>query len=213
MQVVSKTSTSSGCGHGHPLPQQHTIGQLFRDYGEAYICCYQPDKRTIKLIRSIRLCRTPALGGRRIICKQCSQVRYQYFSCGNSQCPQCQGIKRLQWQDRLACRMLSVPYCHITFTLPHDLNGLARSHPRAIYNLLFRSAWRTIEQLCAKPENVGGKPGMTAVLHTWGSDLKYHVHVHCLVTFGGLQMKPQTEWKWPKLKKKLARSFSMVSNA
>ena len=105
--------------------------------------------------------------------------------------------------------MLCVPYCHITFTLPHDLNGLARSHPRAIYNLLFSSAWQSIKQLCAAVENVGGKPGMTAVLHTWGSDLKYHVHVHCLVTFGGLQMKPQLEWKWPKLKKKLARYRKM----
>jgi hypothetical protein len=101
--------------------------------------------------------------------------------------------------------MLRVPYCHITFTLPHDLNGLARGNPRAIYNLLFRSAWQTINQLSALPENVGGKPGMTAVLHTWGSDLKYHLHVHCLVTFGGLEMGPPMKWKWPKRKRKIAR--------
>jgi len=101
--------------------------------------------------------------------------------------------------------MLRVPYCHITFTLPHDLNGLARSHPWLIYNLLFRSAWKTIDELCALPGNVGGKPGMTAVLHTWGSDLKYHVHVHCLVTFGGLEMGPPMKWKWPKRKRQLAR--------
>lgn len=138
-------------------------------------------------------------------CKQCGQIRYQYFSCGNSQCPQCQGIKRLQWQDRLASRMLRVPYCHITFTLPHDLNGLARSHSRPIYNLLLRSAWQTVKRLSAGPDNVGGLPGMTAVLHTWGSDLKYHVHVHCLVTFGGLKMGPPMKWKWPKRKKQIAR--------
>ena len=100
--------------------------------------------------------------------------------------------------------MLRVPYCHITFTLPHDLNGLARTHPWSIYNLLFRSAWKTIERLCAAKENVGGKPGMTVVLHTWGSDLKYHVHVHCLVTFGGLKMGPKPRWKWPKRKNRIA---------
>ncbi|MCB0562463.1 MAG: transposase zinc-binding domain-containing protein, partial [Phaeodactylibacter sp.] len=100
MQVLSETSTASHCGHGNHLPDGHTIGQLFRDYGEEYIRVYGASRQTIKLIRSIRVCRTPALGGRRITCKQCGDVRYQYFSCGNSQCPQCQGIKRLQWQDR-----------------------------------------------------------------------------------------------------------------
>ena len=100
--------------------------------------------------------------------------------------------------------MLQVPYCHITFTLPHQLNGLARRYPTVIYNLLLRSCWKTIAQLCGEEDNVGGKPGMTAVLHTWGSDLKYHVHVHCLVTFGGLSGGPKPEWKWPWRKHKLA---------
>lgn len=100
--------------------------------------------------------------------------------------------------------MLRVPYCHITFTLPHQLNGLARRYPAIIYNLLLRSCWKTIAKLCAEEDNVGGKTGMTAVLHTWGSDLKYHVHVHCLVTFGGLAEGQKPEWKWPRRKHKLA---------
>ena len=98
--------------------------------------------------------------------------------------------------------MLNVPYCHTTFTLPHQLNGLARRHPRQIYNLLLRCCWKTIAGLCADPTNVGAKPGMTAVLHTWGSDLKYHIHVHCLVTFGGLN--EAGKWKWPRRKNKWA---------
>lgn len=100
--------------------------------------------------------------------------------------------------------MLQAPYCHITFTLPHQLNGLARRYPAVIYNLLLRSSWKTIARLCGDGDNVGGKPGMTAVLHTWGSDLKYHVHVHCLVTFGGLAEGQKPEWKWPRRKHKLA---------
>lgn len=138
-------------------------------------------------------------------------LRYQYFSCGNSQCPQCQGIKRLQWQDRLAVRMLNVPYVHVTFTLPHELNGLARRNPEAIYNLLLRSSWKTIFKVCADEKNMGGTPGMTAVLHTWGSDLKYHIHAHCLVTFGGLTEGQNPQWKWPKRKHKLARFRKMCS--
>ena len=99
--------------------------------------------------------------------------------------------------------MLQVPYCHITFTLPHCLNGLARRNPWEVYNLMFRSAWQTVRRLCKKLKNVGGLPGMSAVLHTWGSDLKYHVHLHCLVTFGGYN-EQDGQWHWPKRKRKIA---------
>ena len=150
------------------------------------------------------MCRTPALGGQRITCQGCGHTRYQYHSCGHSHCPQCHGLKRLRWQDRLRSRMLPVPYCHITFTLPHGLNGLARRNQRAVYNLLLRSAWKAVKTLCGNPRNVGGLPGMSAVLHTWGSDLKYHVHAHCLVTFGGYDEKEKA-WRWPRRPKKIAR--------
>ncbi len=177
---------------------------MFRDWGESYIHHYHPDRKQIKLIRSIRVCRTPALGGKRIVCQDCGDEKYIYFSCGNSHCPLCQGIKRLQWQDRLRKRMLKVPYQHITFTLPHDLNGLSRFHPRVIYNLLFSSAWETMRDLCLEEENVGGLVGMTAVLHTWGSDLKRHIHIHCLVTYGGFD-EASARWKWPRCNSRLAK--------
>lgn len=204
MQALRATGETPHCRHGYPLPPADTIGQLFRDYGEEYIKVFHPEERTIRLIRSIRVCRTPALGGRRVVCGECGHTRYEYFSCGNSQCPQCQGIKRLQWQDRLAARMLRVPYCHITFTLPHELSGLARRNAAQVYDLLLRSAWQVVSVLCARADNAGGRPGMTAVLHTWGSDLKYHVHAHCLVTFGGLSGDAAPVWKWPRRKNKLA---------
>lgn len=143
------------------------------------------------------------------MCKGCGSTRYQYHSCGNNQCPQCQGLKRKQWADRLSVRMLSVPYVHTTFTLPHELNGLAKRNQEKIYGLLFKSSWQTIKQICDKGENVGGRTGMTAVLHTWGSDLKYHVHLHCLIPFGGLELSPAMKWKWPKRKNKLGRYREM----
>ena len=166
MRDVSPKSPSSNCEHGDQVSSQGTIGDLFRDYGEQYIKTHKVDGRILNLIRSIRVCKTPGLGGKRYECKGCGASRYHYFSCGNSQCPQCQGIKRVQWQDRLSGRMLKVPYVHTTFTLPHDLNGLARKNKKAIYGLLMRSCWQTINELCSDKSNVGAKPGMTAVLHT-----------------------------------------------
>lgn len=184
---------------------------LFREHGERYIGAYKPDRQQIKLIRAIRLCRTPALGGTLIRCNQCDHKRYQYLSCGHSQCPICQGIKRARWQDQLSERMLKVPYCHVTFTLPHELNGMARRNPTVVYNLLMRSAWNTVKKLVTDKDEAGGLPGMSCVLHTWGSDLKYHVHVHCLVTFGGLNTEGSPEWVWPKRRNKLA-SFRRMSS-
>lgn len=178
------------------------IGSLFRAHGEDYIRIYQPDLRTIKLIRAVRICRTPALGGKLLRCQSCAHSWYQYFSCGHSHCPICQGNKRQAWYERIDGRLLEVPYLHITFTLPHELNGLCRLHPKPMYNLLLRTAWQTIRQLCKLAKVLGGLPGMTAVLHTWGSDLKYHVHAHCLVTFGGWDEQGQV-WRWPKEKDKL----------
>jgi len=114
----------------------------------------------------------------------------------------CQGKKRIDWQERLSQRLLNVPYAHITFTLPREINHLARVNQKVVYNILMRSAWLTIKTVCADVDNVGALPGMISVLHTWGSDLKYHIHVHTLVTFGGLD----TDYKWhfPKRRNKVA---------
>ncbi len=158
----------------------------------------------IRLIRAVRVCRTPSLGGHRLECKDCGNEWYRYFSCGHSHCPLCQGGKRKGWYERLEDKLLEVPYCHITVTVPHEFNGICRLHPVEMYNLLFRSAWRAIKDLCAEERHVGGLPGMTAVLHTWGSDLKQHVHLHCLVTYGGLEEKTSS-WQWPYSKGKLMR--------
>ena len=150
----------------------------------------------IGLIRAVRLCRTAALGGQRVTCLDCGAEHYRYFSCGHSHCPLCQGHRRRAWYEGVEAGLLRVAYLHVTFTLPHELNGICRLHPRALYGMLFRVAWRTLTEL------VTGLPGMTAVLHTWGSDLKHHPHVHCLVTFGGLDKK-RGQWQWPKYKDKL----------
>lgn len=202
MSEQVSTYTSSDCRHDTRfVAQDNGIGDLFREHGERYIKVYKPPLIQIKLIRSIRICKTPALGGKVYVCKGCGHKKYVYYSCGNSRCPKCQGIKRMQWQDKLATKILKCPYQHITFTMPKKLNNLARHNPAEIYNILMRSAWHTVKKCSAKPKHLGAQPGAIMVLHTFGSDLKYHVHVHMLVTFGGIDK--QGQWRWPKRKRKI----------
>lgn len=107
----------------------------------------------------------------------------------------------MQWQDKLANKILKCPYQHITFTMPHMLHTLAGNNPWRLYNILMRSAWKTLKKCAASSANLGATPGAIMVLHTFGADLKYHVHVHGLVTFGG--MDKNGHWMWPKRKNKI----------
>lgn len=192
--------------NGHPVQNLNSIGQLFRDYGEDYISGYQPSGQQIKLIRAIRVCRTPVLGWHIIRCKDCCNQKYVYNSCGHSQCMICQSIKREQWVDKLKSSLLEVPYVHCVFTLPHQLNGLARANKSEMYSMLLKSSWKAIYKI---GQTYGATPGMSSVLHTFGSDLKYHIHVHALVTFGGL--KESGEWEYPKHKYKLDKFRSICA--
>ena len=162
---------------------------------------FKPPIQHIKFIRSVRVCKSPALGGRAIVCNACGHHHKIYLSCGNSQCPLCQSIKRLQWQDRLANKMFNVPYSHIIFTVPRELHRIARKNKRVFYSIILQAAWACTKKVCAEQDNLNGVPGMIAVLHTFGSDMKYHLHVHTLVTFGGVGQKG---WLWPKRKKWIA---------
>lgn len=118
----------------------------------------------------------------------------------------CQSIKREQWVDKLKSSLLNVPYVHCVFTLPHQLNGLARNNKSVIYSWILKSSWLTIRKIAKK---YGVTPGMTCVLHTFGSDLKYHIHVHALVTFGGVNA--QGIWKYPMHKYKLDKFRSICA--
>jgi hypothetical protein len=186
--------TASGAG----------IGELFRQWGQAYINTYKPCKQHIKLIKSIQVCRTPAMGGVVMVCKDCGARHYIYKSCGHSHCMLCQSIKREQWMDRLNQRLLKVPYIHTTFTIPHQLNGLFRMNQRALYGALMKACWQTVKVVSSAQ---GYTPGMTSVLHTFGSDMKYHIHVHALISLGGVDQTGQ--WQYPHKKNKIA-SFRVL---
>lgn len=142
------------------------------------------------------------MGGRRLDCEKCGTVHYIYNSCGNSQCMICQSIKREQWIDKLKIKLLKVPYCHVIFTLPHQLNGLAKANQSLIYNLIMKVSWMTIRTVSKDNHNLGALPGMISVLHTFGSACNYHIHVHSLVTFGGVNN--DENWQYPTNNKRIA---------
>ena len=191
------------CGHQNIIRQENIIGEVFRKYGESYIAQYGASLDQIKLISNIRKCRTAAMGALVIRCKDCGSSRKIYQSCGDSKCPICQSNKRASAQDRLRLKLLKVPYVHTTFTLPHELNPLLRANQKLLYGLLYRSAYAAVKELCLDEKNVGGLPGMVCLMHTWGSDMKYHVHLHSLITFGGLD--ENKDWVFPVRSKKLYR--------
>ena len=130
----------------------------------------QLDGQRQRVCRYLLHCRTAAMGGRQLQCNTCSHEEVQSFSCRDRHCPQCQWRVMQQWAERQRADILPVPYHHVVFTLPHQLNGWGQLHPELIYRLLFQSVWGTLDRFGRDPKRRNGQLGMTAVLHTWGAD-------------------------------------------
>jgi hypothetical protein len=163
-----------------------TLAEILRDHGRPYLDTHTLPVVQNKAWRAIVACRTPALGGHVECCDRCGVLRYQYHSCRNRHCPQCQTRAKEAWLAARQRELLPVPYFHLVFTLPHALNGLAGCDSRALYTLLFGAAAQTLNAFAANPRWLGGTPSFTLVLHTWKQDLGRHVHVHALVAGGAL---------------------------
>jgi len=139
-----------------------------------------------KACNQIQACRTRALGGFQLRCDACHYEYYLYHACRNRHCPRCQYRASEQWEQLQLSQVVDAPYFHLVFTLPHELNGWARLHPRILYRCLFRAAWETLNKLGQDGKRLNGQIGMSAVLHTWGQNLDQHIHLHCLVPGGAL---------------------------
>jgi hypothetical protein len=135
---------------------------------------------------AIERCRTASLGGHRLHCKQCNTDTLAYNSCRNRHCPKCQARAAERWLERQEQDLLPIPYCHVVFTLPEELRGIAYQNKEIVYDLMFKCVADTLLTIAADPKHLGAKIGITAVLHTWGSSLIHHPHIHCIVTGGGL---------------------------
>jgi hypothetical protein len=139
-----------------------------------------------RALTAIAQCRTAALGATVSRCDRCGEVEVRYHSCRNRHCPKCQTLAKERWLAARTAELLPVPYFHVVFTLPHDLNPLAQCQPRLIYTLLFNSAAATLKRFAEDPKWLGAELGITMILHTWSQTLEQHLHVHCLVSAGGL---------------------------
>jgi hypothetical protein len=131
-------------------------------------------------------CRTTALGGHKERCQACGHERITYNSCRNRHCPKCQGSAQAAWLAREQQSLLPVQYFHVVFTLPQEIADLALQNRQVLYDLLFRAASQTLQEVAADPKHLGAQLGVLMVLHTWGQNLHHHPHVHCVVTGGGL---------------------------
>jgi hypothetical protein len=162
------------------------LAEVLRRHGPAYLASHDLPAAKAKVWRAILSCRTPALGGHVETCDACGTTRHVYHSCRNRHCPQCQTRAKEAWLVQRRRELLPVPYFHLVFTLPHDLNGLVGIAPRAIYEMLFGAVSATLIEFAANPRWLGGTPAFSLVLHTWKQDLGRHVHVHALVAGGAL---------------------------
>jgi len=162
------------------------LADILRRFGPAYLATHDLPAAKAKVWRAIVACRTAALGGHVEACDACGSTRHVYHSCRNRHCPLCQTRAKEAWLAARRRELLPVPYFHLVFTLPHDLNRLIGQRPRAIYELLFGAVSATLTEFAANPRWLGGTPAFSLVLHTWKQDLGRHVHVHALVAGGAL---------------------------
>jgi hypothetical protein len=169
------------------------LADIVRHCGDAYRRTHRLTSVQHRALRAIAACRTAALGGHRETCDRCGAVRITYNSCRNRHCPKCQTLPKERWLAARRADLLPIPYFHVVFTLPHDLNALAQGNPRVMYALLFRAAADTLLTFGRDPRHLGGTIGITAILHTWGQTLAQHVHLHCLVT-GGALASDRSRW-------------------
>jgi Putative transposase/Transposase zinc-binding domain len=177
----------------HPSPPPFEVADLVRAYGAAFRATHRVSHEQARVLRAIAQCRTAALGGHVEQCGTCGTERVCYDSCRNRHCPKCQGSARAKWLAAEQALLLPVPYFHVVFTLPHHLNPLIRVNQRTLYDLLFQTAAQTLQEFARDPKHLGAEIGITAVLHTWGQTLTEHIHVHCVVTGGGLS-PDGTQW-------------------
>ena len=175
-----------------------TIQQILQKHPAAESSCAHVQK----VLQRLRICRTSSLGFHLYRCsdEDCGQVKYQYHSCRDRHCPGCGALKKQEWIEARTAELLPVKYYHVVFTLPHELNSLVMGHRSDLFKLLFDASSQTLLTFAADPKYLDAQPGIISVLHTWGQQLSFHPHIHCIVSGGGItrdgQWKDATKNDW-----------------
>ncbi|MCW5720032.1 MAG: IS91 family transposase [Devosia sp.] len=170
------------------------VADIFRAAGPAYRATHAGHLSLgqLKVMSAIESCRTAALGGHVEACSDCGHQRIAYNSCRNRHCPRCQGAAARTWLEAQEANLLPVGYFHVVFTLPAEVADIALHNKGQVYDLLFKAASETMLTIAADPKHLGARIGITAVLHTWGSAMTHHPHIHMIVPGGGIA--PDGRW-------------------
>jgi hypothetical protein len=166
------------------------VADIFRDHGAAWrkANAGHVSLGQLKVMSAIARCRTAALGGHVERCDDCRYTTIAYNSCRNRHCPKCQGAAAREWLAEREAELLPVPYFHVVFTLPARIASFAYQNKAVVYDLLFKASSQAVLTIAADPEHLGVRIGITAVLHTWGSTMTHHPHVHMIVPGGGISL-------------------------
>jgi hypothetical protein len=166
------------------------VANIFRDHGAAWRSANagHVSLDQLKVMTAIERCRTAALGGHVERCENCSHIAISYNSCRNRHCPKCQGAAAKEWLAEREAELLPVPYFHVVFSLPGQIADIGYQNKAVIYDLLFKASSETMLTIAADPKHLGARIGILSVLHTWGSALTHHPHVHMIVPGGGFSL-------------------------
>ena len=166
------------------------VADIFRGHGPAWrrANAGHVSLGQLKVMSAVENCRTAALGGHVARCEDCAYTTIAYNSCRNRHCPKCQGTAAKQWLAEREADLLPVPYFHVVFTLPARIADIAYQNKAVIYDLLFKASAETLTTIAADPRHLGARIGMTCVLHTWGSAMTHHPHLHMIVPGGGIAL-------------------------
>ena len=168
------------------MDSRYPIRRIFRDSLEWYMQDHILTDEQLAAANAIRSCKTGDLGYNATVCGDCGHIELHSCSCRNRSCPNCQSVLKEVWIDKRRSEVLDVSYFHVVFTVPHQLNALFLANQKLLYGLLFDAASRTLLSLSQDRRYLGAEPGIIMVLHTWGQNLAYHPHVHCIVSGAGL---------------------------
>lgn len=188
------------------------VADIFRDHGQAWLAANRGhvSLEQMKVMTAVERCRTAALGGHVARCENeaCGHLHIAYNSCRNRHCPKCQATAAQDWLEAREAELLPVGYFHVVFTLPAPIADIAFQNKRVVYDLLFKASAETMLTIAADPKHLGARIGITAVLHTWGSAMTHHPHVHMIVSGGGISLDGS---KWISCRKTFLLSFSVLS--
>lgn len=169
------------------MSEKIEVAEIIRKYKKDYLKEYgsATSSEQHRAMHAIEICRTEKLGGRVEECDHCGHKVILYNSCRNRHCPKCQALAKARWLENRKSEILPVDYFHIVFTLPHHFSSLALQNKRTVYNIMFKTVSNTLTTIAADKKHLGAEIGFLAVLHTWGQNLLFHPHIHCLVPGGG----------------------------